>query len=174
MVNSHFFFLGAAFLLIETISVTRFSMLFGSTWLVNSIVFGAILVVILLANLWMNRIPSLNIHLLYGLLAVAVITNYFFPIHVLLSTGLATRLLSSMILMALPIFFAAFIFAHSYKQTANTDLAFASNLLGAVFGGLLEYSSLIMGFRRLFLVALALYLLSYLALLPKPRRFAVS
>ena len=170
MVNCHFFFLGAAFLLIETISVNRFSMLFGSTWVVNAIVFSAILFVILLANLWMNRIPSLNIHLLYGLLTAAVVTNYLFPIHILLSMGWVMRLLSSMILMALPIFFAAFIFAHSYKQTPDTDLAFASNLLGAVFGGLLEYSSLVIGFRGLFLVALAIYLLSYITLILKPRR----
>jgi len=169
-VNGHFFFLGAAFLLIETISVTRFSLLFGSTWVVNSIVFSAILFVILLANLWMNRIVALNIHLLYGFLVAAVVVNYLFPVHVLLSTGLATRLLVSMMLMALPIFFAAFIFAHSYKQTTNADLAFASNLLGAVFGGLVEYSSLIIGFRRLFLIALALYMLSYLALLLPSRK----
>jgi hypothetical protein len=168
--NGHFFFLGAAFLLIETVSVTRFALLFGSTWVVNSVVFSAILIVVLLANLWMNRIPSLNIHLLYTLLAGAVVTNFLFPVHVLLSVSLAARLLTSMFLMALPIFFAAFIFAHSYKLTANADLAFASNLLGAVFGGLLEYSSLVIGFRRLFLIALALYTLSYIALLLPPRK----
>jgi len=172
-VNAHFFFLGAAFLLIETISVTRFALLFGSTWVVNSIVFSAILLVVLLANLWMNRIRSLNIHLLYTMLAAAVVINFLFPVHVLLSASLAMRLVTSMILMALPIFFAAFIFAHSYKQTTNADLAFASNLLGAVFGGLLEYSSLIIGFQRLFLIALALYALSYIALL-LPIRKAVT
>ena len=78
-VNGHFFFLGAAFLLIETVSVTRFAMLFGSTWVVNSIVFSAILIVVLLSNLWMNRIQSFNIHLLYGLLAAAVMINFMFP-----------------------------------------------------------------------------------------------
>jgi hypothetical protein len=173
-VNGHFFFLGAAFLLIETISVTRFALLFGSTWVVNSIVFSAILLVVLLANLWMNRIPSLNVHLLYVLLAAAVAINFLFPVRLLLGAGLVSRLLVSMSLMALPIFFAAFIFAHSYKQTANSDLAFASNLLGAVFGGLLEYSSLIIGFRYLFLIAFALYALSYVALLLSSRKAAVA
>ena len=160
------------FLLIETISVTRFALLFGSTWVVNSIVFSAILFVVLIANLWMDRIRSLNIHLLYVLLAVAVVVNFLFPIESLLGVGLVIRLAVSMILMASPIFFAAFIFAHSYKQTTNPDLAFASNLLGAVLGGLLEYSSLIIGFRRLFLIALALYALSYVALLLPTRKVA--
>lgn len=169
-VNGHFFFLGAAFLLIEAVSVTRFALLFGSTWMVNSIVFSAILLVVLLANLWMDRIPSLNIHLFYGLLAIAVMINFVFPIHVLLRTGLIVRLLVSMLLMASPIFFAAFIFARSYKQTPDTNLAFASNLLGAVIGGLIEYSSLIIGFRKLWLIALGLYVLSYVVLFIPPRK----
>ena len=36
------FLMGAAFLLIETRSVTELSLLFGSTWLVNAAVFGAV------------------------------------------------------------------------------------------------------------------------------------
>ncbi len=87
-VNGHFFFLGAAFLLIETISVTRFALLFGSTWVVNSIVFSAILFVVLIANLWMDRIRSFNIHLLYALLAAAVVVNFLFPIESLLGVSL--------------------------------------------------------------------------------------
>ena len=38
------FFLGAGFMLLETKSVVHMTLLFGSTWLVNSIVFFAILV----------------------------------------------------------------------------------------------------------------------------------
>jgi len=163
-VSGHFFFLGAAFLLIETVSVTRFALLFGSTWMVNSVVFSAILLVVVLANLWMDRIPSFNVHLLYVLLVAAVVVNFVFPIHTLLRVGLTARLVAAMILMAAPIFFAAFIFARSYKQTPDPDLAFASNLFGAVIGGLLEYSSLVVGFRTLLPIALVLYALSYVAL----------
>jgi hypothetical protein len=170
----HFFFLGAGFLLIETVSVTRFALLFGSTWMVNSIVFSAILLVILLANLWMNRLPSLNIHLLYALLAGAVVVNFVFPMHELLRTGLVARLLLAMALMASPIFFAAFIFAHSYKDTSIANLAFAANLLGAVIGGLLEYTSLIIGFRSLLLIALVLYALSYVALFLPMRKTSAA
>ncbi|HUJ10017.1 MAG TPA: hypothetical protein VL171_08325 [Verrucomicrobiae bacterium] len=171
-VDAHFFLLGSAFLLIETLSVTRFALLFGSTWMVNSIVFSAILVVVLLACFWMNRASSLSVHLLYVLLAAAVVVNFAFPIHVLLGTGLAERLVVSMILMASPIFFASLIFARSFKQTPNPELAFASNLLGAVLGGLLEYSSLVIGFRKLLLIALVLYGLSYVALFLQPRKAA--
>ena len=79
-----------------------------------------------------------------------------------------------MILVAAPIFFAAFIFGRSYKQTADVDLAFASNLLGAVIGGLIEYSSLVIGFRKLWLIALGLYALSYVVLLLPSRKPATA
>ena len=41
--NAQMFFLGAGFMLLETKSVVHMALLFGSTWLVNSIVFGAVL-----------------------------------------------------------------------------------------------------------------------------------
>ena len=39
------FFMGAAFLLLETKSVVQFALLFGTTWFVNSLVFVGILLV---------------------------------------------------------------------------------------------------------------------------------
>jgi hypothetical protein len=45
--NWHLFFMGASFLLIESKAVTTLGLLFGSTWLVNSVVIGSILVMIL-------------------------------------------------------------------------------------------------------------------------------
>src|SRR5207344_1484121 len=41
------FLLGAAFLLLETKSVTGFALLFGTTWIVNSLVFAGILLAVL-------------------------------------------------------------------------------------------------------------------------------
>ena len=164
--NLHFFFLGVAFLLIETLSVTRFAMLFGSTWVVNTIVFSSILVVAVVANVWMQRLTvTISSHGLYALLAAAVLLNYVFPIHALLQVRLAGRLGAAMALMGAPIFVAAFIFARSFKETPDPALAFASNLVGAVVGGLLEYSSLVIGFRNLLLIGLGLYALSYIAIL---------
>ena len=46
------FFLGAGFMLVETKAVVHMALLFGSTWMVNSVVFFAVLVMILLANLF--------------------------------------------------------------------------------------------------------------------------
>ena len=43
------FFMGAAFLLLETKNVATFALLFGTTWLVNALVFGGVLIVVLAA-----------------------------------------------------------------------------------------------------------------------------
>ncbi len=50
--NGQMFFLGAGFMLLETKGVVHMALLFGATWMVNSIVFFAILTMILLSNLY--------------------------------------------------------------------------------------------------------------------------
>ena len=52
------FFLGAGFMLLETKSVVHMALLFGSTWMVNSIVFFAILVMILCSNLFVLAVRA--------------------------------------------------------------------------------------------------------------------
>ena len=43
LLNSRMFFLGAAFMLLETKAVVQMALLFGSTWVVNSAVFLTVL-----------------------------------------------------------------------------------------------------------------------------------
>ena len=43
------FFMGVAFLLLETKNVATFALLFGTTWLVNALVFAGVLLVVLAA-----------------------------------------------------------------------------------------------------------------------------
>jgi hypothetical protein len=43
------FFMGAAFLLLETKSVVQFALLFGTTWFVNALVFAGVLLSVLCA-----------------------------------------------------------------------------------------------------------------------------
>ena len=67
------FFLGAGFMLIETKAVVHMALLFGSTWMVNSVVFFAVLVMILVANLFvLRRRDRASLRRYYaGLVAVA-------------------------------------------------------------------------------------------------------
>src|SRR5207253_739739 len=47
----HFFFLGAAFMLLEVQNISKAAVVLGSTWWVNAVIISSILALILLANL---------------------------------------------------------------------------------------------------------------------------
>ena len=59
-------------------------------------------------------------------------------------------------------FCANLIFSHSFRDTRTADMAFASNLLGAMVGGALEYLALVTGYQALLLVVAGLYGLAWL------------
>lgn len=64
----------------------------------------------------------------------------------------------------MPILFAGVIFAVSFSGVAEADRAFGFNIAGAMFGGLAEYSSMVLGFRYLLFVAVALYAASLIGM----------
>jgi hypothetical protein len=163
-VNFHFFFLGSAFLLIEFKSITELALLFGSTWLVNSIAISAILVMALAANLYVSSFRVRNMKLYYSLLLGSLLFNYLLPLDRLLRGGFLLKGVVSSLMLSLPLFFAGIIFSTSLKETEKIEIAFGSNLLGAVAGGLFEYVSLVFGIKSLHIFAGLMYVLSALAL----------
>ncbi len=158
----HMFFLGAAFMLLETRSLVTFSLLFGSTWLVNSLVFFAILCSVVLAVFLSSKLdvrPSLP---LYALLVATLLLAYFVPQEWFLGIdNVVVRYGLSSLVAFLPVFVANLVFAGSFKGTGLTaDIAFASNLIGIMLGGALEYASLLIGYRNLLLIVILFYLVS--------------
>lgn len=170
-ISPHFFFLGGAFLLIETKGITELALIYGTTWIVSSVVIASILALILLANLFVTIWPVQPRPVHYALLAVSLLAGYFVRIETMLQWGWLAAALGATVLLVLPLFFAGVIFATSLRQSASLPRAFASNLLGAILGGLCEYSSMALGFRNLYLVGLGLYALSFVTL---PRRRAAA
>jgi hypothetical protein len=153
----HMFFLGAAFILLETKSIVTFGLLFGSTWMVNSLVFFAILLSVLLAILVSARLRIRRPWLLYGLLFASLLLNYAIRPESLLLDVPAARYLVAAVLAFTPVFLANVVFARSFRDSEAADIAFASNLLGIMAGGTLEYFALLWGCRSLLLLALVLY-----------------
>jgi len=153
-----FFLLGAGFLLLETKSVTTFSLLFGSTWVVNAVVFSSILAIALFANNLVMKIQFKNPRLLFVGLILSLIFLYFFPVNSLLGLNMFAKILISGFFVALPIFFSSFIFAMFIKRVQDIGISMGSNLLGAVTGGFFEYSSMIWGLNTLYIIALVCYL----------------
>ncbi len=162
--DGHFFFLGGAFLLIETKGITELALVFGTTWIVASVVITAILTLILFANWTVHLARPTRPHLAYVGLMLALLAGYFIPVHTLLDKSWATAAIGSSILLLLPLYFAGIIFATSLQKARSLPSAFASNLLGAILGGLCEYLSMVTGFRALYLAGMALYAISWLCL----------
>jgi len=61
--------------------------------------------------------------------------------------------------------FANVIFAKLLGATKETPRSLASNLIGAVVGGIAEYASLVMGYRALVPMVAVFYALAFLLLL---------
>ena len=159
-IDSRMFFLGAAFMLLETRAVVQLALLFGSTWVVNSGVFFTVLLLILFANLYVLRTKSQRVWTHYALLLVVVAIAAMTPMSLFLNGGLLWRTLAPCILALGPMLFAAVIFARSFSESSDPNLAFASNIAGSVVGGIAESFSMLLGFRYLLLLAVAFYLLS--------------
>jgi spermidine synthase len=154
------FFLGAGFMLIETKAVVHMALLFGSTWLVNSIVFCAVLVMILVGNLFVLAVRPRSLTPFYVGLAVALIANAAIPMDAFLGLSRGLQIAGSCLVAFAPIFFASVVFAVSFSRAADADRAFGANIAGAMFGGLCENSSMLLGFQYVVLVAAVFYLLS--------------
>jgi hypothetical protein len=160
--SPHFFVLGVAFLLLETRSLVTFSLLFGSTWIVNSLVFYAILASVLAAIGINARFPIRDPRPLYLALFGAIALSYLLPPTSLLIEPAWLRYILAAGLTFAPVFFANLVFSHSFRDTRTADMAFASNLLGAMLGGAVEYLALLTGYQALLLVVAGLYGLAFL------------
>ncbi|HUB66574.1 MAG TPA: hypothetical protein VL981_03720 [Candidatus Methylacidiphilales bacterium] len=167
-----FIFMGIAFLLLETKSVIQFSLLFGTTWLNNSLIFFAVLISVLAANWTVQCLARkdhetawLRLWLLYGFLAASVLISLVFPLHNLLAiAGIFPRFIAASLLTFLPIYFANLIFSTSFKDHKCAEHLFGWNLLGATFGGVLEYTGMEIGYNALSLIVLGCYTLVFFLL----------
>ncbi len=160
----HFFFLGAAFTLLEVQIISKIALLFGTTWLVNSIVITVLLFLILLSNLLVSRVPSFPRRFAYMGLFATIAMGYVIPTNALFFDSVLVRALAATLLYCSPAFFAGIIFIASFKEIGFRAEAFGSNLLGSLVGGLLESLSFLLGIQALVLVVACLYVMSLLTM----------
>jgi hypothetical protein len=136
------------------------ALLFGSTWVVNSVVFFAILVMVLAANLFVVKVKPQKLAPYYVLLVVALLVNALVPMSLFLSLPAFERTVASCAVVFIPVFFAGVIFATVFRDSKQPDVDFGSNVAGIILGGLSEHLSLVVGFNYLLLLAVTYYLLS--------------
>ena len=160
--NATMFFLGAGFMLLETKGVVHMALLFGSTWVVNSIVFFAILSMILLSNLFVMAVRPKRLWPFYVVLFASLLVNLVVPMDTYLSLPGAGKIVVSCLVVYLPVFFAGVVFGTLFRASAQPEIDFGSNVGGIILGGLSEYLSLIFGFNALIGIAIGYYALSAL------------
>jgi len=156
----HFFFLGAAFLLLEVQNISKAAVVLGNTWQVNTVVISSILAMALLANWIAYRFPKLSLPLIYTLLVGACLALYFIDVA---RFGFLPYPMKAAIvggLTSLPMLFSGIIFVRSFAKAKEKSNALGANLIGALVGALLQSITFVIGIKALLLVVAGFYLLS--------------
>jgi hypothetical protein len=157
----HFGLLGMGFLLLETKGISDSTLFFGATWFVTMLVVTGVLLMVMGANLVAERIPQFSLWMyapLFAILAVLLIV----PRESVLQYDFAGRLLWTLLVVPLPVFFAGVIFSTMFRETAIPSSVFGANLIGAMIGGFCEYLGMAVGNHRLSLLVAIAYLGSLL------------
>jgi hypothetical protein len=97
-------------------------------------------------------------------LFTTLVVGFVVPVRAIFVASLSARILASVLVLCLPVFFAGIVFIRSFARDAFSSDALGSNLLGAMVGGMLESASLWTGIRWLLVFAAALYVASWIAL----------
>lgn len=159
----HFFFLGAAFLLLEVQNISKASVVLGNTWQVNAVIITSVLTMALLANWIVHRFPKLPVIPVYIFLIAVSISLYFVDLARFGFLPYATKAVVVGLLTSLPMVFSGIIFTRSFAQATDRSTALGANLIGALVGALLQSITFVTGIKALLLIVAGLYLLSFLA-----------
>jgi hypothetical protein len=147
-------------MLLEVQIISKSALLFGTTWLVNSIVITSLLLFILLANLVTYLFPRFAQQVAYWGLFGTLFLSYLIPGNALFYESMLARAAVAAAVYCSPVFFAGLVFISSFKRVGFRAEAFGSNLLGSLVGGLLDSLSFLIGIKALVVVAACLYFLS--------------
>lgn len=159
-----FFLLGAAFSLIETKSIVQMNLIFGSTWIVNALAFGGILITVLLACLLNSKWKIKNVYLVTFLLLLSILLQFFVGPQAVIVDSAFLRFVLSIIYFYLPIFFANILFTKFFSESSSVDMEFGANILGLIAGGITEYIALQSGYSSLSLIAGLFYIVALVIL----------
>jgi hypothetical protein len=153
--------MGVAFLLLETKSVVQFALLFGTTWIVNALVFAGILLAVYVAVEIARHVRLPRLCLLYVVLVASLAVAWFVPQEWLLSMEVPARFAVASVVTFSPVFLANLVFAQRFSEIASSAAAFGANLIGAMVGGVLEYLALVTGYRALLALIAIVYVAAY-------------
>ncbi len=90
-----------------------------------------------------------------------LVLAYLTPVSQFLFLPIGEQWMAGGLMVALPVLFAALIFSTLLSRRADATQALAYNLLGAIAGGVLEYSAMAFGIKALYIMALVTYLAAF-------------
>lgn len=160
-----FFALGAGFLLLETRGLAVFGVLAGNTWQNASAVFVGVLVMALASTAIAAKVRAAHARFAsraaFVFLFAALATGWLLPVASLGGLSRPVAIAAAGLLVALPVLASGIVFALELRREGDADAAIASNLVGALVGGLTEYASMVVGMRALLLLAGAYYAVAW-------------
>lgn len=157
--EAHFVFLGMGFLLLQTKSIVNCSLYFGTTWFVTMLIILGVLMMVLLANYVASTLKGFT-YWYYAPLFLVLSILFLIPNDYILNFSFTGRLMWTLLVVPLPIFFAGLIFSSTFRVSKMASASFGANLVGATIGGFCEYLGMITGHQSLSLLVIAAYLMS--------------
>ena len=158
----HFFFLGAAFLLLEVQNISKASVALGNTWLVNAVIITGVLGMALLANWIAYKFPKLPLTPVYFLLIGTCLGLFFVDLARFAFLPYALKAVVMGSLTSLPMLFSGIVFIRSFAVTDDKSNALGANLIGALIGALLQSITFVTGIKALLLVVAVFYIFAVL------------
>ena len=159
-----FFFLGSGFMLVETKAITELGLHLGGTWFVVAATIIMVLLMAFIANLMVQKKLVPRVSLAYAGLILSLVIGYVAARDHQLTAfaSPAVSLAVACVLLTIPLFFSGIVFSGLIsRRDINISTALAYNLMGALFGGLMEYNSMYFGFAFLYLLAIGFYALAW-------------
>lgn len=155
--SRHFLFLGAGFALVETTSVTRLAVVYGTTWHVHAAVLMGVMGASLVGTLLAARWPRLGGRKAYLALGVCLLLSGLVDGGWLLSLPLG---IPALVLFA-PLICSGAIFTASFAACPSAARALGSNALGVLLGIALETLSVVTGLQGMIALVAVAYALSF-------------
>jgi len=157
-IDSLMFCLGMGFMLLEVRSMSELSLLFGSTWLVNSVIIAAVMLFILLSNYIASKLSTKWTPVLTMILLAVLVLSAFVKASSLAAFGPVGGSVLGCLVFLLPLIFSSAIFSLMFKTSKSVNRSLAFNLVGGLVGVCLEYLSMVFGIKALTYIAIAIYL----------------
>src|SRR5207244_11162956 len=125
------------------------ALLFGTTWVVNSIVIAGLLTLIVAANFLVKFKPDFPVGMAYAGIFLTLMASYWIPLQTFFFSSLWIKILTATLVLCSPVLFAGIVFIRSFARECFCGEGLGSNLFVAMVGWMLVWVCRCTGIRSL-------------------------